>query len=165
MWDIEAAKQYGNRLSKHLIAFQTKLCYTDQAEEADMYAEFELLRLTRRFQSQFPNDCFYCGCKVKKVRPKPREACAKNKLHLVGRSPWYARTKDHVIPRVEGGFITVVACFKCNNEKGSQSLEQFRVMCGVKYFYFERVLAPSPSQISVELLTSHFNRFKTVANS
>jgi hypothetical protein len=78
--------------------------------------------------------CFYCGIKTRRM--KPREV-RKNNAQTV---PMDACTSEHVIPKCEGGYLTVFCCKRCNEAKGPLSLEEFRAL---RYegkaieFYFE----------------------------
>ena len=61
--------------------------------------------------------CYYCGTPVRRRRHWPR------------RTPRDAATLDHIIPRSRGGEITadnvVLACFRCNNDRGDQPFEVY----------------------------------------
>lgn len=65
--------------------------------------------------------CWYCG----KVLQS----------HLDGREDF--RTKDHKIPKSEGGTQTVTCCFGCNQEKKDMSVDEFREVMKVTNFYGE----------------------------
>jgi hypothetical protein len=47
------------------------------------------------------------------------------------------RTRDHVVPKSQGGIWTVPACLKCNGAKGDKSLEEFRRIRGGVEFWAE----------------------------
>lgn len=65
--------------------------------------------------------CFYCGCLLVKH------------LHVVGHPvPPNAWSLDHRKPKCRGGkgllHNKVPACYKCNLDKGSLTLEEYRVL-------------------------------------
>lgn len=62
----------------------------------------------------FDTKCAYCGCKVYK-----RESCE------VIDNPGVARTRDHIIPKCDGGTEAVTACCNCNHIRGSDPVEVF----------------------------------------
>jgi 5-methylcytosine-specific restriction endonuclease McrA len=62
--------------------------------------------------------CYYCNIKMLKGEPP------KNLKHR-------KVTRDHKIPRCEGGMggdNIVLACWKCNTEKGCMSVEEFQLL-------------------------------------
>lgn len=63
--------------------------------------------------------CFYCGIRLRK-------------------SGLAMRTRDHIVPKSQGGTKTVEACLRCNGLKAALSLEEFRVLCGGIEFWAER---------------------------
>jgi hypothetical protein len=62
--------------------------------------------------------CFYCGVRLRPSGPA-------------------MRTKDHVVPKSQGGTKTVEACLKCNAAKADKSLEEFRRIRGGIEFWGE----------------------------
>lgn len=62
--------------------------------------------------------CWYCGIRLKKGGPA-------------------MKTKDHVVPKSQGGKWTVDACLRCNAAKKDMSLEEFRQLCGGTEFWGE----------------------------
>lgn len=59
------------------------------------------------------------------------------------------RTKDHVIPRADGGKVTVFACWQCNNDKANLPL---------KVWHDQLVLKADPRAKHVAwFLAEHFN--------
>lgn len=59
-------------------------------------------------------DCFYCGTTLQKTKGKT----ARSNGH----------TFDHVIPRCAGGTELVHSCYKCNQEKGRLTLQEYRLL-------------------------------------
>lgn len=47
------------------------------------------------------------------------------------------KTKDHVVPKSQGGIWTVDACLKCNQRKADMSVDAFRRLCGGIEFFGE----------------------------
>ncbi len=62
--------------------------------------------------------CFYCGTRLKKSGPA-------------------MKTRDHVVPKSQGGRWTVDACLRCNAAKKDMSLEEFRQLRGGIEFFGE----------------------------
>lgn len=62
--------------------------------------------------------CWYCGIRLKKSGPA-------------------MKTKDHVVPKSQGGIWTVDACLKCNQRKADMSVDAFRRLCGGIEFFGE----------------------------
>lgn len=61
---------------------------------------------------------FYCGIRLKKSGPA-------------------MKTRDHVVPKSQGGIWTVDACLRCNAEKKDMSLDAFRRLRGGIEFFGE----------------------------
>lgn len=81
--------------------------------------------------------CHYCGCEVFKG--------SKARAH---RRPLL--TRDHIIPksRTKGSsnYDTVPACVFCNSEKGSLTIEEYRVVLAFRYGYINGVKFQFPGE-------------------
>jgi hypothetical protein len=77
------------------------------------------VRISRRRLNHVPSfsfdtKCAYCGRKVYE-----RDSCeALN-------DPRSVRTRDHLIPKCDGGIEAITACHDCNNIRGSDPVEVF----------------------------------------
>jgi 5-methylcytosine-specific restriction endonuclease McrA len=97
------------------MAFEV-LASGERASEVDV--KIELYRMNR---------CWYCGLPLKR--------------HCSRRDP-RLRTEDHQIPKSKGGedkpYNKVLACRKCNEEKGKRNVQQYREFLGVDEFWGEK---------------------------
>lgn len=77
------------------------------------------LKKYEKAAKEYGNNCGYCGVILN----------------------WQTFTIDHVRAKSKGGLNNkknkLPACVKCNTQKGSGTLEQFRQKLGVDRFYFE----------------------------
>lgn len=68
-----------------------------------------------------PGHCFFCGTRLTKRGGRNRH----------GQHIKTSATRDHLIPKTRGGgnsYENIVdACFRCNNEKGSMTLDEYIV--------------------------------------
>ena len=74
--------------------------------------------------------CWFCGCKV--------TAPPEGNIHRREDVPSTMRTRDHLLPRSLGGDHTVTACFRCNQRKGSMSVDEFREKAPVIFAVIDR---------------------------
>lgn len=100
--------------------------------------------------------CHYCGCEV-----------FKGSTQRAHRRPLL--TRDHIIPksRAKGSsnYETVPACTFCNTEKGSLTIEEYRVVLAFRYGYISGVelqfpgeqLNPRPVQDRTELALRQYD--------
>ena len=65
--------------------------------------------------------CWYCGCPLLNTFPERDQS----------------KTRDHVVPRSQGGRRTVMACRLCNSAKGALSLDEYRTRVGRGLFFGE----------------------------
>lgn len=87
-------------------------------------------------------ECFYCS---RAMRPHPWRNKYPKQEH--------GYTRDHVIPQIHGGALwlnIVLACFKCNNDKGDRAptldeLETCRLLyCGVALVRAREIVKQTP---------------------
>ena len=65
-----------------------------------------------------PHRCFYCGLRFGFMDlPKKKRLGSYDLI-----------TRDHIHPKCMGGKETVPSCRKCNHQKGSHSLNEFRAL-------------------------------------
>lgn len=81
--------------------------------------------------------CYYCNCEI-----------FKGFRHTSHKYP--ALTRDHIIPksRTKGSSNTktVPACIPCNSEKGSLTIEEYRVVLAFRYGYISGVQYQFPGE-------------------
>lgn len=83
----------------------------------------ELLRLAGQ-------RCFYCGVTLTKpLTPRELGRQTYPKGFKVARTMF---TWDHLVPKSKGGTEKVASCVECNETKGLLTLEEFRVITGLR---------------------------------
>jgi hypothetical protein len=71
------------------------------------------IKIPTRLEAALGRPCPYCGEVMRK------------KAGTANRQHWRHPTRDHVVPRCEGGTITVVVCHTCNHNKADRSLDEW----------------------------------------